>query len=94
MTQSRAPIVIAILFLVSMLYVGSYLALVDPPDLQKFSRRIWNDRSLNYRFGGKWVDSFYWPLEQLDRKVRPGKWNILRSVPNPIINSKSFPVHP
>ena len=26
--------------------------------------------------GGEWAEWFYWPLEQIDRKVRPDEWKM------------------
>jgi len=74
MPTNRAPLIVAILFLlVPLLYVGSYLALVDPSG--KFHSvgnvLIWS----HYRVGGKFVQGVYWPLEQIDRKVRPKAWH-------------------
>lgn len=84
MNQSRftsAPIIAAILLLLPVLYVGSYLALLHHSSktvtLQMSSRgrketfRI----PINYRFGAdEWASTFFWPLEQIDRKMRPGAW--------------------
>ena len=37
---------------------------------------IWDQITLvtHYRAGGNIASTCYWPLEQLDRKVRPGAW--------------------
>jgi hypothetical protein len=29
-----------------------------------------------YRFGGKRLEWFFWPLEQIDRKARPVAWSV------------------
>lgn len=59
---------------VPMLYVGSYLLLVWP-DAERFS---WADSRSDfptYRYGTQtWAGRVYWPLEQIDRKVRSGAW--------------------
>jgi hypothetical protein len=32
-----------------------------------------------YRVGGDFAEAFYWPLEQLDRRIQPQAWeNITR----------------
>lgn len=61
MRKHAAPIIAAILLLLPVLYVGSYLALVKPP-------------SLSYRIEGAWVSSFFWPPALIDRKLRPRVW--------------------
>ena len=75
--ESRAPLIVAIVLLhLPVLYVGSYFALVVPggwsrqdPDLPftAYTRPC-------YRWGGKAADIIFWPLEQIDRKVRPRAW--------------------
>ncbi len=83
--ESRAPLIVAIvLLLLPVLYVGSYLALVRPGSAyhQERDGRFY---LLNYRYFGD--DNFvvpphsaciaprvFWPLEQIDRKVRPRVW--------------------
>lgn len=64
--ESRAPLILAAaLPLLLLLYVGSYLALVRPrPDGDDYHP---NTNTL------RWV---FWPLEQIDRKVRPNEWLI------------------
>ena len=74
--ESRAPLIIAIvLLLLPVLYVGSYLVLVVPPEQLRNTRRIQTYLfGPYYRFGGQWSERFFWPLEQIDRKLRPGAW--------------------
>ncbi len=74
--QSRAPVILAIvLLLLPVLYVGSYFALVVPR-----GRVVWHGSGTrmylcNYRIDNqKLAAAFFWPLEQIDRKVRPGAW--------------------
>jgi len=31
--------------------------------------------SASYRFGGRWAQTIYFPLQKLDRHVRPEYWN-------------------
>jgi hypothetical protein len=72
--SAAAPILVTVLLLLLVLYVGSYLALVWP-DGERFN---WADSRTDfptYRYGTQsWAGSVYWPLEQIDRKVRPGAW--------------------
>jgi hypothetical protein len=64
--QSRAPLIIAaMLLLLPVLYAGSYFALVVPGGFPR-------DRGQHYRIDRKGLEQVFWPLEQMDRKVRPG----------------------
>ena len=91
MKRHTAPIIAAILLLLPVLYVGSYLALVVPPG-RYVSRTVGsaNNRPSTeiffekYRFGGEWARWFYWPLEQIDRKVRPRAWEVYPTPVRPI----------
>ena len=78
MKESRLPLLLAILvLLLPILYVGSYLALVQQSTADIASP----DRSPpvagvipNYRLGGSYADTFYRPVEQFDRALRPDTW--------------------
>jgi hypothetical protein len=65
-------LLIASVLLLLLVYLGSYLSLVEPG----FSQ--FDDES-SYRTGGQWESGFFWPLEQLDRRVRPGAWEVEKS---------------
>lgn len=74
--ESRVPLILAIvLLLLPMCYVGSYLALVEPY-LMVFPYPNGGGDVMNYRAFPRACDRFFWPLEQMDRKVRPGTWNL------------------
>jgi hypothetical protein len=70
---SFAVILLLLLFLAA--YVGSYLALADPLPYIVFQEYRPSGQTSHYRVGGKYAERFFWPLEQLDRKLRPRKWN-------------------
>jgi hypothetical protein len=76
MATRPAPIIAAVLLLLPVLYVGSYLALVTPAGTTVHP----NDPKLYqvtyYRVGGSWASVGFWPLEQLDRRMRPRSWMI------------------
>jgi len=80
-TRSAAPILAAVLLLLPVLYVGSYLALVTPGKV-RFTKAVNVGASTyqggvfyeTYRYGGTWAERVFWPLEQIDRKVRPEAW--------------------
>jgi hypothetical protein len=87
MTQSRAPLIVAIaLLLLPVLYVGSYLALVIPgsvcvlpngTEIREGQISEWDSYNFTYktyRTGGRRVELFFWPIEQVDRRLRPGSW--------------------
>jgi hypothetical protein len=66
---NRAPLIIAIvLLLLPVVYVGSYLALVKPPG------PFPSDNRTSYRVDSRWLVTVFWPLEQIDRKMRTGAW--------------------
>jgi hypothetical protein len=70
----------AVLLLLPVLYVGSYFALVVPEGyLREASVQVTEPTPemfflKHYRFGGKVAARAYWPLEQIDRRLRPGAW--------------------
>lgn len=69
MKRHAAPTIAAMLLLLPVLYVASYLLL-----LERYSP---GDGSVaaSYRIGGKFAWTLYWPLEQMDRRLRSG-WDI------------------
>ena len=74
--QSRAPLIVAIVLFLLALYVGSYFALVVPKGIYT-SQFIGGGSILlvdHYRWQNQWCERIFWPLEQIDRKVRPGAW--------------------
>ena len=82
--ESRAPLIVAIvLLLLPVPYVGSYLALVKPAAIGMLRGDARDVYLSFYRFEGRWLGRIFWPLEQIDRKVRPGAWNPLSLLPNP-----------
>jgi hypothetical protein len=80
MPQSRAPLIVAIvLLLLPVLYVGSYLALVVPMGANFAWATPGGATLVHYRYGGLWAERFFWPLEQVDRKIR--RWNPPNNAP-------------
>ena len=88
--RSFAPIIAVVLLLLPVLYVGSYLALVVPgeaigsllvetPGPPRITYMISpTDTSIiweNYRCGDRIGKILYWPLEQIDRRVRHDQWD-------------------
>ena len=78
MKTSRVPLIIAIaLLLLPVLSAGSYFVLVVPQAriaIHKSARAGSFPYLTHYRFGGTWSLRVYWPLEQIDRRTRPGAW--------------------
>lgn len=65
--MTRPALIVAIVLLIlPVLYAGSYLALVRPEGSVLFV--------YPYQYGEAWSARIFWPLEQIDRKVRPGAW--------------------
>ena len=97
--ESRAPLIVAIvLLLLPVLYVGSYLALVLPGnivvdpggsihltllDTNGLGVPVFGRRE-NYRFADSLCSVLFWPLEQIDRKVRPAAWGRFRFSVTPV----------
>jgi hypothetical protein len=75
MKTDRSPIVplvvaTAILLGMATIYVGSYFALLQvEPNAYSFGRKY-----ANYRFGGRISAIVFFPLESIDRAVRPSLW--------------------
>jgi hypothetical protein len=67
---SAGPITAATLLILPVLYLASYLALVKPVG----TMQLWSGYVDHYRVGGRYAAAFYYPLEQIDRKLRPGAW--------------------
>jgi hypothetical protein len=76
---NAAWIVAAVLLVLPVVYVGSYLALVEPHSHLVFVRRSavkQTPRNVsNYRYGDDVSEVVFWPLEQLDRRIRPKAWD-------------------
>jgi hypothetical protein len=70
-----APIIAAVLLLLLM-YVGSFLALVTPGGYTKTISGVTTTISpQSYRWGEPGIARFFWPLEQIDRRVRRKAWD-------------------
>ena len=71
MKRHATCIIVAILLLL-MLYVGSYLALVVPEGIVL---KGGESRITHYRSGDRTATAIFWPIEQVDRKVRWSDWD-------------------
>ena len=80
--QSRLPVIGAVVvLLLPMVYVVSYLALVWPDRMRYDSLDSHMQFIPKYRYGTEaWAERVYWPLEQVDRKLRPDRWQSLRMI--------------
>ena len=78
MDQSRSnwqPLLVVLLLLLPLLYLGSYLALVTPAEtITSGTSSDFSFECSNYRFAHQYGQYFYSPLEQIDRTLRPKKW--------------------
>lgn len=72
--RSLVPVVVAMLLALPALYVGSYLAMVQPgqPDIDMGNGQ--SEAPPTYRFGDGLADRVFWPLEQIDQRLRPSAW--------------------
>lgn len=73
---SSVWIVGAMLLLLPVVYGGSYLVLARPLSISVPSEGAF-EVVAHYRFGGEYAETFFWPLEQLDRWMRPEQWELL-----------------
>ena len=78
--RSFAPIIAAVLLLLPLLYVGSYLAMVVPKGIVVSAPTNAGYFVYHYRGHGEfgertaWPARLFWPLEQIDRRLRPQDW--------------------
>jgi hypothetical protein len=73
--SSAAPIAIIVLATMTLLYVGSYFALVKAEPLWFMSGvGPWIKRDV-YRLGGDFSKHFYFPINWVDRRIRPKYWH-------------------
>jgi hypothetical protein len=75
---NRAPLIAAILLLLlPVVYVVSYVLLVWP-DGERFQLADSRSDFPTYRYGTEtWAGTLFWPLEQIDRTLRPRAWSQL-----------------
>jgi len=96
--ESRTPLTATVvLLLLLLLYVGSYLAMVLPDGRTVMRSNFVDPETLegdfswsNYRFGYPLSDRIFWPLELLDRRVRPGTWGIAPNWQDKFRSSRSI----
>ena len=77
LTRSFAPLLVSLLLLlVPVAYVASYAGLVRPGRVFYTCSHLGNGEILvePYAFGDEWSERIFWPLEQLDRRLRPDVW--------------------
>jgi hypothetical protein len=74
MKKHAAPLIAAVLLLLPVLYVASYLALVVPAGRTVWATPGCSPYICHYRMGEEIAPKIYWPLEQIDRKFRRGAW--------------------
>ena len=73
--SSGGPVIFAVvLLMLPVLYIGSYLSLVKPEGRRLYDRSGFI-RVASYRVDGRLPSQFYWPLEKIDRRVRPQAWS-------------------
>lgn len=76
--RKNTPLIVAIVhLLLPVLYVGSYLALVNPD----YGAQVWDWSGGTYennypRCGtySAYTEMLFWPLEQADRRLLPDRW--------------------
>jgi hypothetical protein len=71
--SSVAPLSVALLLALPLLYVGSYFALVQRRGFVRIDGRC--QRGCVYRVPGKVPPTIYAPANWTDRQLRPAHWN-------------------
>lgn len=66
---SYVPVLIAVVLSLPIVYSLAYFALVLPGG--KWS----GVKTEHYRLGSGYAEHAFWPLEQLDRRLRPRQWD-------------------
>lgn len=84
MRRNVTPVIAVLLavFLASVAYVGAYSALVAPGLVEVVIHREFTESGgvsqtsleTHYKAGAHRVAWVFWPLEQIDRKIRPDQW--------------------
>jgi hypothetical protein len=69
---------------VATLYIGGYLASLKPPP-QTYVE-VLDRRDSIYRWGGAWPFIIFWPIEQVDRKLRPRTWGEVEITDQELLN--------
>lgn len=101
--RSIGPIAVAALLLLPVIYVGSYLALVSPfRQIAPYGTVVTEEgktttlmMDIHYRVGGRWANALFWPLEQIDRRMRPHAWDgSALQLPNNVFNGRINPAVP
>jgi hypothetical protein len=82
--RSSLMLVVAMLLLPPAIYLGSYLALVSPGNYESKVLDVGPNQKVyveGYRYFGdedaemaRFAPRVFWPLEQLDRRLRPDAW--------------------
>lgn len=80
MDRSRSAAVLITIMLLSLplVYVAAYCALVVPSGVPIGEFWCNSNRGIiysSYRVGNEWPSRVFWPLEQLDRQLRPQSWH-------------------
>jgi hypothetical protein len=65
-----ATVALAVLGFMPVLYVATYLALVEPVLSDE------DERGPRYGFGGVFVERFFAPAHAIDRQLRPKVWTV------------------
>jgi hypothetical protein len=71
--RKAAPGIAVVLLLAPSLYLLAYWLVLD----RNASSNIGMDRRAEYRIGGTVAEVFFWPANQVDRKLRPEHWEAI-----------------
>lgn len=78
MKKHFAPILAVVMLLLPVSYVASYFLLVVPAGIPKRETGKYGGTdfsySVHYRYADIEAKFIFWPVEQIDRKLRPAAW--------------------
>lgn len=63
-------VAMVVVLMLPVIYAGAYLALVERPRLAD----PYFPKSARYRLGGEFSETFFAPLNSMDRQLRPSYW--------------------
>jgi hypothetical protein len=92
--STAAPILAVLAIALPLAYAGSYLALVDIRVVRVIDSGVeFEGQFLRYRFGGELAESVFYPLNQVDRWLRPEKWQYVLNPSSSLSGRLVGPAH-
>jgi hypothetical protein len=74
-------VTIAAIVVLLAVYIGTYFVCLKPPP-QGYNDLL-DRRWSSYRYGAGFAEIVFWPIEQIDRQLRPGTWTLPTETTSP-----------